>query len=265
MKLFTLNTHGLSDTADDNNMRLQELAYFVARELPDIIALQEVSQTRTANPLNHGKISEKSIVRQDNFAHCLLEILCTFGVKYNCVWEAFKIGYDIYDEGCAVMSRKEISDTKSFYLSDHRDYSSWKTRKAIGLKNEDGWFYSIHTSRDEKSFLNQLNRLNKEIADNPKVWIMGDFNIDANENPRGYDAIVKSGWYDSFVFAKYKKREYTVKGEIDGWENSRGNRRIDYIFSNYPTKIKSCETVFDGENGHEISDHFGVMTETGSD
>lgn len=264
MKLFTLNTHSLSNASEDDAY-LRELADFVIKELPDVIALQEVNQTCSAEEVESERLFNDCKVKCDNYLYRLIKILDGAGIRYNCVWEPYKVGYGRFDEGSAVMSRKEILKFDAFYLSDLKDPLSWQTRKAIGIQNEDGVFYSIHTSRDEKSFAKELSRLNKRVVGNEKVWIMGDFNNDANVRGGGYDAVISSGWYDSHVFAKYKKKEYTVRGEIDGWEDSSKNKRIDFIFSGFPIEIKYCKTVFDGDNEREISDHFGVMIETGSE
>ena len=48
MKLMTLNTHSLEET--DYESKLHTFAEVLCREQPDIIALQEVNQTRSADP-----------------------------------------------------------------------------------------------------------------------------------------------------------------------------------------------------------------------
>ena len=71
MKLLTINTHSLQEA--DPAAQLESLAQFLLREQPDVAALQEVSQSRSAEPSGQtpGMVPMPTAavpVRQDNFA-----------------------------------------------------------------------------------------------------------------------------------------------------------------------------------------------------
>ena len=61
--------------------------------------------------------------------------------------------------------------------------------------------------------------------------------------------------------AKEKDSGTTVQGKIDGWNENEKNLRIDLILSNKLLHVKYSKTIFNGQNGHVISDHFGVEVE----
>ena len=92
---------------------------------------------------------------------------------------------------------------------------------------------------------------------------MGDFNSPSDVRGEGYDAVLDSGWYDTYVLAEEKDSGNTISGSIDGWKDKKdsGEKRIDYIFTDTKRKIKSSYTVFNGKNEEIISDHFGVLLE----
>ncbi len=88
------------------------------------------------------------------------------------MWLPIKIGYGKYDEGLAILSRSPIIDTDNVLISKCNDYSYWKTRRIIGIKNELGWFYSVHMgwwNDEEEPFNEQWNNLNNHLS-NKKTY-----------------------------------------------------------------------------------------------
>lgn len=259
MKLLTLNTHSLVE--GNAPLKAKILADTIIKEKIDIIALQEVNQT----------ISEEACVRsdiigetkKDNF---LIEVVNSLNDAHNyCgIWLPIKKGYGKYDEGIALLSRYKILETKDFYVSRTKDYNNWKTRRILGIKTEKGWFFSVHMGfwEDEDSFLNQWERLCASLPEKEKIWLMGDFNSPSHLHGEGYEHIIKSKWYDSFVLAKERDDGYTATAKIDGWNKGSEKMRIDFIFSNFKADVKSSFTIFNGEREKIISDHNGVIIET---
>ena len=145
MKIMTLNTHSLAEPEYES--KLAAFAGSLVQIKPDIIALQEVNQSRSAPPAASGWLREsgyvpccakdlntvspcasRAVIRADKHALNLALLLARAGVSYQWTWTPAKVGYGIYDEGLAVLSRSPILGTSQFYITGIRDYENWKTR-----------------------------------------------------------------------------------------------------------------------------------------
>ncbi len=264
MKLLTLNTHSLVDK--HAQLQIPVLTEAIQREHPDIIALQEVNQAHHGKVVSsHPFFNPVSRVCDDNFLLNLLKSLNAHNIFYHSVWHNIKLGYDMYDEGIALLSKVPITALEKIPLTKRDDYNSWKTRHAIGIKAFDEWFYCVHFGRwedEEEAFSHQWSALYKQIHNKSKVWLLGDFNNGDNEKNKGYNMVRNAGFYDCFRLFDSNSPGFTATCKTAGWEDTPKNQRIDYIFCSYPPRIKSAETVFDGINQKIISDHFGVIIET---
>lgn len=246
MKLITLNTHSLEET--DYESKLHTFAEVLCREQPDIIALQEVNQTRSADPadprelercgyvpctdvstLSQSATSLSPVIRCDNHAYRAARLCAQMGLNYHWTWTGAKIGYDKYDEGLAVFSRLPISGTEQFYITGTQDYANWKTRKILGVSistnHGSEYFYSVHMgwwNDAEEPFQAQWQRICRTLPShaNGPVWLMGDFNSPAQVRGQGRDLIRNSGWLDSYELAANKDSGITVGQVIDGWRES---------------------------------------------
>lgn len=272
MKIMTLNTHSLIE--DNYDKKLLLFIEYIKSEKPDIIAMQEVNQSVGAKEVRKefsGKYyaADKISVKSDNHAYNAVKNV----PEYFWTYFPIKNGYKVFDEGLAILSRTPIEDTDIFTVSSKDNYSDWRTRKVLGIRTKGEWYYSVHFGWwDDKDdpFSNQWERFENHILNykNEKIWIMGDFNNPAELRNEGFDLIKKSGWYDSFELAETRIGEITVNKIIDGWkdkfdiENIKNGMRIDYIFTNNLTKIKSYKVIFDGKNIPIVSDHFGIIIET---
>ena len=108
MKLLTLNCHSWQE--ENQVEKIKYLAEVIKEKQYDVIALQEVSQSIDAKLVN-------SIIKEDNFAKLLIDELNKLDeYKYNFIWDYSHIGYDIYEEGLAILTKHEIEDFKSFYI-----------------------------------------------------------------------------------------------------------------------------------------------------
>lgn len=274
MKILTLNTHSLVEKNYEE--KLLQFLEVIEKEEPDVFALQEVNQTATAEVYPsvmlkgfHPCKDYKGIVRLDNHAARLSELLREKGLFYHWSWISAKMGYDIYDEGMAIFSKQEIIETDQFFISNLQDYYNWKTRKALGIKTAykgGSWFYCVHMGwwkDEEEPFRNQWDRIEEVMADkNEYVWIMGDFNSPAEVSNEGYDYIKSFGWKDSYLYAKQKDSGITVSKVIDGWKKGEVNdtgMRIDMIWSKDEENIASSQVICNGIYYPIVSDHYGVM------
>ena len=290
MKLLTLNTHSLVE--EEYEKKLSDFVDAISRELPDIIALQEVNQTCTQEAVSKQQnpkvwelycpCKEGCIVRKDNHVFNVVKRLSEKGIFYYWTWLGMKLGYGKYDEGIAVLSKSPIVETDVFLISQINDYQNWKTRKIIGIRtkaNPKDWFYSVHMGwwqDEEEPFEAQWKRICCHMKDRESVWLMGDFNSPAAVKEEGYELIKKSGWYDTFLSAVEKDSGITVEKVIDGWkdkidvkasdreENDNpviNGMRIDQIWSSQEVVIKSSKVIFNGKKESVVSDHYGIVVE----
>lgn len=257
MKILTLNCHSWQE--EDQLEKIKYLAETIYEKNYDVIALQEVSQHRESKIIYDN-------IRKDNFALLLVEEIKKLGTTYNFIWDFSHYGYDIYEEGVALLSKQPFVKFESVYISQSNSIKNWKSRKIIGgsinLHGEISTFYSCHTgwwNDEEEPFRYQGEKLLgiSKNTDN-KVFFMGDFNNDANITGEGYDFLIKNGLVDTFTTAEIKDDGCTVPGEIAGWENDLSKKRLDLILSGTPMEISSSNVIFNGKNKKIVSDHFGV-------
>lgn len=283
MKLMTLNTHSLAGA--DYPAKLRRFAEGIAAERPDLIALQEVNQTIAApeadGALLTGYVPAQGAVplRADNHAAHAARLLRESGLRCSWTYLPVKVGYGRYDEGLAFISLTgSIACTETVCISRSDDYADWKTRKALGIRLEGcpDWFCTVHMGwwdDVQEPFLPQWKAL-QDFASagrgGMRTWLMGDFNAPAEVRGESYDRIAASGWHDTWLLAARRRGSETVPGEIDGWRNGQAEHsgrgmRIDHIWCSAPVRVTSASVVFNGENHPVVSDHFGVMIETGAD
>lgn len=279
MKIMTLNTHSIVE--ENYNEKLQIFVDAIAELQPDIIALQEVSQTigkfLEKNLQQTGYIpckGKRATVLEDNHALVVAKMLQAKGVNYYWTWIPLKIGYMKYEEGIAVMSKHPIEHSEEFYISKCKTMYNWKIRKMLGIKVKNTWFYSTHMGwwdDEEEPFKDQwdktLRKLEESNKNNLPCFIMGDFNNPAQIRGEGYDYVKESGWKDTWKLAKKKDDGITVGKVIDGWRDrmceETSGMRIDYIWCNHNVEVKSSRVVFNGVNYPIVSDHFGIVVEIG--
>ncbi len=269
MKLLTLNTHSLAEK--NYIFKREKFEKEILQFRPDVMALQEVNQSRNQKDIfvpEKGTVPGKIPLREDNHAAVVANNLAKAGLSYYWIWFPFKIGYNRYDEGIAVFSRRPFSQWEIIRLSESGSYYDYRTRYALGICVDGIWYYSVHTGRwhdREEHFERQWSRLAAGVEGKDNVWLLGDFNSPAEEPGTGYDRMREDGWQDAFLMAEKRRGNTTVLGAIDGWADKEESMRIDYIWSNYPAAILRAETVFDGKKGGVISDHYGILVETKSD
>ncbi len=257
MRLLTLNCHSWQE--EDQIEKIRYLAETISQGGYDVVALQEVSQHKDSEIIYDN-------IREDNFAHLLVEELRKLGSNYNFIWDFSHYGYDVWEEGVALLSKHSIEDIESFYISNSDSIHNWKSRKIVGgrveVEEESIAFYTCHTgwwSDEDEPFEHQGRELHKRLRDlNTRAFFMGDFNNDARVRGEGYDFLVQKKFIDTFTLAKSKDEGHTVLGDIAGWEGDSSHKRLDMIFTNRITDVKSSRVIFNGENKEIISDHFGV-------
>lgn len=290
MKIMTLNahSHGVDLPVSVFQKNLDDLADCILRQQIDVIALQEVCQTQSADIVMAEQIhrfvaadgeeeihdlaaaGRKTVIRQDNYVWQLIRRLEQKGCQYGWTWDGIKTGYEVFDEGLAIISRFPIENVQTYYLSNSRDYQNWKTRKAIAADIRIGaqkiCFVCTHLGwwgDEEEPFASQMDLLQKELSGKKgNIYLMGDFNSPADERNTGCDYVKSYGWLDTWQLAGNGGHEITVPGKIDGWsEEAEKGLCIDYIWANYPADVISSRVVLSGKEEPVISDHFGILAE----
>lgn len=267
MKILTLNTHSWIE--EDQLTKIDQLAEFIREEDFDIVALQEVNQSKTEAPLTESDLKEfyvtdhQAVIKADNYAHVLRKRI---GRDYYWTYIPVHVGFDKYDEGLAILSKTPIVDAFEAYVSEMRDYGNYRTRKILGIKTqisgEETWFVNGHFGwwHDEESFKGQWDKSLAvlERTNGLPAFIMGDFNNAAHLEGEGYEYVTHSGWHDCYELAEEKDEGHTVVKAIAGWENNKQKLRIDYVFSSRKLAVKSSKVVLDGRETPIVSDHSGV-------
>ncbi|MDM5186889.1 endonuclease/exonuclease/phosphatase family protein [Bacillus sp. DX4.1] len=257
MRVLTLNCHSWQE---ENQMeKIKHLAKTIQEQDYDVIALQEVSQSITAENVCGN-------MKKNNFGLVLLAELEQLGAEgYDIIWDFSHIGYDVYEEGLAIITKHPIVKQDSFFISENMNTNYWKTRKivsaTISYKGKNITFYSCHLgwwNDEEESFQGQVDRLIKQVNEKELSFLMGDFNNNARLQREGYDYLMQQGLYDTYELAKQKDEGTTVQGNIAGWDENKKNLRIDLILSNQPIEVISSEVIFNDMNRSVISDHFGI-------
>lgn len=261
MKLLTLNTHSYIEKDTERNIEI--FTDTVLKLRPDIIALQEINQRKDAPPTDYsGDLQLGITLKEDNYGLRLSDTLAKKGCKYNFVWLGIKQGFEIFDEGLCFLSLNPIKEIKAFQISKCSDPLNWKKRMVLGIMTNEQWFYNVHMGRwddSEEPFKSQWDELISHIDSDIDTWLMGDFNAPSHIKKEGYDYVLSSGWYDTYTLSKQKDDGYTAFGAINGWEDKKDKKRIDYIFTNKQKEIDSSFTIFNGVNEKIISDHSGII------
>ena len=277
MKILTLNTHSLQE--ENYQQKLNWFVEGILKEMPDIIAMQEVNQTAAAELMDLEMLEGQypipgcMKIRRDNHAAQVAYRLRQAGIECYWAWLPIKLGYGKYDEGVAILSLgRKIRCVDKFPISKINDYQNWRTRAVLGVQVEglDDWFYTVHMGWWDDTadrFLDQWNTLSSCIATKRcygTIWLLGDFNAPDQVLGQSYEHITACGWVDNYKIAQYKDGGITVPGIIDGWREKLIDKnvegmRLDYIWCSQSKEVFSSRVVFNGMKEPVVSDHFGVM------
>lgn len=277
MKFMTINIHSHDREFDEAVLisSMERLASFVKENGVDVLALQEASQEMN-RPFVSGALPGHCVirdaehsVREGNAALVLAKMLEKTGESWYWAWAGTKLGYERFEEGLALFSRKKMENAESFWISGIRDFNNWKSRKALRADivsdTERCQIYSVHMgwwNDPEEQFKGQMERLQAMMPDNRTVYLMGDFNSPAGVKGEGWQMVKDLGWHDTYELAEDKDDGITVPGSIDGWrDGDYDGMRLDYIWCSEAQPVQRSKVVLNGRNGPVISDHFGVLIE----
>lgn len=267
--VLTLNLHTYQEA--DARAKLGRVAEVIARLRPDFVCLQECAQHSSAALIEDPRAvpgEAVDAIRADNMAHLIAGDLAErFGIETRYTFSWAHYGWDVWQEGLAVMTPHPVVGTEQRFISQLTTRNNINSRKAVLLAAEVPGHGRIHAFSTHTSWgptqAEQLRRLSawvieEEEAVGPLATVVaGDFNADAGGD--GYGLLVDplvGGLRDSYAEANPRGfSDPTFPGDAS---------RIDYIFSRRagPLRAKTSQIYFRyvPTLGGRVSDHYGVVT-----
>lgn len=267
MKVMTLNTHSWMEENPLN--KLSEIATWIANQEIEIIALQEINQlisTPIVEPDDYFcPLADQVAIHEDNFAYLLVEELAKLGVHYYWSWTYAHIGYDIYEEGLAILAKSPLQ-ASAFIASIEKDPHKLARKQILAQLNSSlgtltvlsGHYSWAGVDGFDYEWQQTVERLKEQTT---PLLLMGDFNNPANT--REHQMILDSPLQlkDAFLASSNKEGEHTVVKAIDGWSENTQKLRIDYVFLDKMFHVKQYKVIFDGKKQPMVSDHAGLLVE----
>ncbi|MGV2928448.1 endonuclease/exonuclease/phosphatase family protein [Macrococcus capreoli] len=269
MKLLTLNTHSWLENHQDE--KIDQIVTQIIKGDYDIIALQEVNQLiendSVVNDQYYCPGNDEIAIKDDNFAYIIVQRLHAQGYDYYFSYAMSHIGYDKYEEGSAILSKRPIKPYAEFVSMDQSP-DNYKSRKILFGETEVNGVAVVVASCHFSWWINEHEGFSYEWMNTKRILeryqqpiiVMGDFNNP--EGTEGYNFVLQNcDLQDTYVIADVKHGHHTIEKNIAGWEDNDGKLRIDFIFVSPEFEVTSSKTVFDDVNGPIVSDHYGVEVE----
>jgi endonuclease/exonuclease/phosphatase family metal-dependent hydrolase len=249
---FNIRYDNPGDSANSWPNRASQIYNFILNEKPDILGMQEVLWKQYENIDSVLKDYTSTAVGRDDGARA--------------------------GETNPVFFRKEKFDmvrTITFWLSDTPEVPGSKGWGAslprvvtwmelVEKESHDHFFYfNTHFAHDSDSArimsANLLLREVGKITEGSPFIITGDFNLQPSDT--GYTILTGPAesvplLKDSFLVSE--KRPVGPSYTFNGFSDSAGKRRIDYIFIRNGMKVLEHRTFIKKEKGVFISDHWPV-------
>ena len=115
MKILTINTHSILEK--DYEKKCEYFKDAIIKIQPDIIAMQEVSQSKWAKTVDNPNYIGTIPIKSDNHALKISKMLSDYGIHYFYNWLGIKYGYKIFEEGISVFSKKPIESISQLLLT----------------------------------------------------------------------------------------------------------------------------------------------------
>lgn len=243
MKIISLNLHGHQEK--DEITKLNRICEYILSNNIDVCLLQEVSQ----------KLDSKNLIdniKEDNNAYYIAK-----KIGYNYVYKGFKVSFDVYEEGLAILAKKPIKNVRLVNISKTDSYNSWLRRCALCGEIDSITFIDTHLGWDidDEKFENQFNNIVPVIQ--KRTILAGDFNFpDNTKEIKLVKNILKSAHDELKVDSKINP---TFHFELDS-KYVADNRMIDYIFTSDDIKVIDYKIALNTLETY-VSDHSLVQVE----
>lgn len=269
--ILTFNVHSWLE--EDQLNKLEQLADFIAEKKIEVIALQEVNQSLNASivSIDDYYISSKEqavSIKEDNFALLLVQALRKRGHFYYWSWLENHIGYDIYDEGLAILSKQPF-EAEGRLVSPKNDYTNYRTRKLLKAHFDSSLavvcvHYSWWTDDEQKGFQYEWQQTLEWLKSVTEPLILaGDFNAPVGLESHHLLNHSPLELKDSYETSQKRIGEATAPPVLDGWRERKLPEvmRIDYIWHSPIFNPILHQVVFDGQSMNQLSDHYGIYCE----
>ena len=269
--ILTLNQHTYQESRQLE--KLEMITGLIGKMNVDFVAFQECAQANNT-PISNG------IIRTDNMALLITNRLKEkFNANYNFVWNWSHYGWNVWEEGVAVLSKFPVVASEDRYISASKSTGSITSRKVIYASCQaPGQLFNIfsaHThwriSASDEEQNKEINNIKSMVSEKEMVnpdavsFVCGDFNGNPTSDfpwSEGYNTMMKTGDYSDTFFdicpgANQKPAQSiynTVGGDLPG--------RIDYIFMKKDSRLQVIDSqiIFTNDIVGTVSDHFGVLT-----
>lgn len=254
MKIITQNLHCFAEK--DYLKKFDQIAQFIVENDIDIICFQEVAQ-----PKDTIIVDGACGIKEGNAALLIRDMVYQKGgSKYQVLYSFAHYYYGTDEEGVAILTRVPITSWKEHVISEEQEIvMERRTALEIQLKNGisiSSLHLGISKEKGEISpALHQFLKLQSETKGTKKLFF-GDYNIP--DTTEAYEEILKSGCIDLFGDVKGNNQFLTTPDTIDGWQNDKGAKRLDYGFANTSIKVNEARVIFNGKSEVTVSDHFGL-------
>ncbi len=272
LTILTLNMHTYQETGQD--AKFDKIVQLIADQDIDVIAFQENAQS------NGAAIAYDSI-RVDNMCAIITNKLkIDHGLDYYFAWDWAHYGWNVWEEGIAVMAKYPLVESESTWVSTSTSSYNLTSRRAIyGRFNIPRLditlnFISTHLQWRDTNYptehLTQVNNVKNfatsKLAGSDLTIVCGDYNSQPTETDpvwsETYLTMKAGGEYiDTFLSMNPAANDMpensiynTVLGSLPG--------RIDYIFlrANSTFGVVSSQIIFTTPILGLVSDHYGVLT-----
>lgn len=279
MRMLTLNCHSLLNY--DSEKQIQEIVDQIVREEIDVLSLQEANQSQLAATVAEGELESlgykepaegSAIIKNDNFAYRLAKALKKVKLDFKWSWnQAYKEENGL-EWGVALFSRLCLTNVHGALISSS-DFAGNLTRRCVLLAQlvdeTKTVVAAVHfNGEDSSEFRHEWSNLMETIAglglSNRPLYLLGNFNVDAEVDTGSYTLMCQE-FEDTYCSAISKGDGMTVRGKLDGWDDSGISERLDYILTNAQNEVSYSRICFDGNIGPRISNHAGVLIEVSDD
>ncbi len=271
-RLLTLNLHtyqehhcwSLWDTVHAHDREVHIISEAIAQQQVDIVCFQEVGESI------YEQMTYPYGWAHSNMAHRIFKRLQSWGLHYNLFQDWSHVGFGIWREGTAIMSKHPMYHNYSTYVShDHRK-DHFMSRNVTMSCIDVPWFgllhvVNAHLNRQENGCYGEFDAIRHLVYSREHFGVrggllVGDFNVTPGSH--GYNHMVRSTEYiDQWhELAPHRFHEPTHRGKIAGWEHN-DPERIDYILkkNGSPLRIKSMDLIFTDYFFPIVSDHYGYL------
>ena len=255
MKLLTLNLHLWHE--DDQINKLKKIANFIQENDVDICFFQEAAQLESNELIIDN-------IKKDNNAYLIKSFL---DKEYYLYFEYKKNGYEVYNEGLAILSKYPLINKDWFYISKIRNPKDWHTRiivkASINYNNEIIDLYSSHIGWNEgiERYFDQIDEYMKNINQKNKFILAGDFNCMYNSIQ--YKYILSKGLtsiIEKVNIDPYLNPTFHFKLDFPSNETIK-NSHIDYFFTNDKNIKVNDYNIYFSEDDNLVSDHHLVVVD----